>query len=537
MELERLSPVGNQLLSDFWAGSERLLSFYQYPYNDDSFRIRAGYLKEQQYDRKGLSNVIYQFMEPFGISQKSMEHLNKLENGALAVVGGQQAGLLTGPLYSVYKAISVILLAREQSEKLGIDVVPIFWIAGEDHDILEINHTFTIAEGVPKKRIYGTAPRHKTIASETRFDHAEMKAFIDEIFKDYGETEHTRGIYQSVLHHMNESETFTDFFSRLLNELFQEEGLLMIDSAFPPFRHYQSAFFQQIIQKNEAISAAVVEKERLFDKNGYGTPISAAEENANLFYVKDGERFLLERKNGDFVNLAANVKFTEDELLQLAERSPEKLSNNVVTRPLMQEMCLPVLAFVAGPGELQYWATLKDAFEILNLQMPILAPRLNITLVTRQAEQLLSEYDLTFEDVVNGQVEKIKQQFIENIQDAEAKNKIDHIRKMLEAEYEDLSRYLDSKQIHLEKILEKNKQYHFMQLDYLNKKVEQEVLLKHEHTIRRLNTIASELYPNDNWQERVYNPYQYLNIYGQSLISDLLKLPLKISNSHYLVKF
>lgn len=76
-----------------------------------------------------------------------------------------------------------------------------------------------------------------------------------------------------------------------------------------------------------------------------------------------------------------------------------------------------------------------------------------------------------------------------------------------------------------------------MQLDYLNKKVEQEVLLKHEHTIRRLNTIASELYPNDNWQERVYNPYQYLNIYGQSLISDLLKLPLKISNSHYLVKF
>lgn len=70
----------------------------------------------------------------------------------MAVVGGQQAGLLTGPLYSVNKAISVILLSKEQSEKLGIDVVPIFWIAGEDHDILEINHTYTIVDGLPKRK-------------------------------------------------------------------------------------------------------------------------------------------------------------------------------------------------------------------------------------------------------------------------------------------------------------------------------------------------------------------------------------------------
>lgn len=536
MKLEKLSPVNNQLLSDYWAESEHLLSFYQYPYKDESFRVRAHYLREQAYNRKSLCNVIYQYMEPFGISEKSMENLKKLEKGALAVVGGQQAGLLTGPLYSVNKAISVILLSKEQSEKLGIDVVPIFWIAGEDHDILEINHTYTIVDGLPKKKIFDVAPRKKTIASETRFDHSLMKDYIDEIFKDYGETEYTHDLYHSVLRHMNDSETFTDFFARLMNDLFKDEGLLMIDSAFLPFRQYQTTFFQRIIEKNEEISLAVIEKERLLEKRGYGTPIVATEENANLFYVRDGERFLLERKNGLFVNSAANVKFTLEELLQIAEQSPEQLSNNVVTRPLMQEMCLPVLAFVAGPGELHYWAALKDAFEVLDLQMPILAPRLNITFITRRVEQLLFEYQLTFEDVMAGEVQKIMKQFIQDIQEVEAEEKIQRIRKMLDEQYDELLQLLNAKQLHLERILEKNKNYHNMQLDYLSQKIEQEVLLKHHHTIRRLNTIVSELYPNNNFQERVFNPYQYLNLYGFSLITHLLQLPMKIGNYHYLIK-
>ncbi|NLY80897.1 MAG: bacillithiol biosynthesis cysteine-adding enzyme BshC [Lysinibacillus sp.] len=536
MELERLSPVNNQLLSDYWAESEKLLPFYQYRYNDESFQVRANYLKEQNFDRKKLCHVIYQFMEPFGISPKTKENLQKLENGAFAIVGGQQAGVFTGPLYSVHKAISVILLAKEQSEKLGIDIVPIFWIAGEDHDIDEINHTFTIVDETPKKKIYGVPSKKKTIASETSIDHSLMKDYIDEIFKDFGETEYTRTLHQSVIEKMEKSNTFTDFFAHLMNDLFKGEGLLMVDSAFPLIRQYQSSFFQRIIEKNEAISAAVIEKERLLEEKGYGTPILATEENANLFYVRGGERFLLERKNDVFVNRVANVKFTVEELIAIATRTPEQLSNNVVTRPLMQEMSIPVLAFVAGPGELAYWATLKDAFDVLNLQMPILAPRLNITLLSRQVEQLLDNFGLTVEQVLAGGIEPLKQQYIASIQDKEANEKIANLKEMLDRKYEDLLNYLNSQNLRLERIVEKNKQYHHIQFDYLSNKIEQEVQFKHHHIIRQFDRIKSELYPNENLQERIYNPYQYLNIYGSSLISDLLQLPMKISNVHYLVK-
>jgi len=536
MKLEQvISPVNNQLLSDYWVASEKLQPFFQYEYNDHSFKNRAKYLKGKFYDVYELSNIIRSFMEPLGLSEKVEENLSNLENGALAVVGGQQAGILTGPLYSVHKAISVILLAKQQSEKLGINVVPIFWIAGEDHDLEEINHTFTIHNGEVKKRTYSKRSNKKTMASTTPIDHKEMKDLLSIIFRDFGETEHSLKLYHSVLEQMEQSTTFTQFFARLMNSLFQQEGLLLIDAAYGPFRQFESSFFQKIIDCNEEIADLVVAKERLFNEIGYGMPIGATENNANLFFVREGERFLLERNEQMYENASANVKMSKEELLEIAKNNPTSLSNNVVTRPLMQEMTIPVLAFVGGPGELAYWATLKDAFELLDLQMPIFAPRLNITLVTNKVEHLLNEYKLSIDQVWNGQVEALKNQFIESVQDEKAKKQIEQLQQLIHTQYDELQIHLTNQQIHLDDLVEKNKKYHEMQFDYLSKKIEQYVLIQHDKTLRQFNTIHDELFPSENYQERVFNPYQYLNEYGVSLITDILQLPLEITNSHYIV--
>lgn len=130
--------------------------------------------------------------------------------------------------------------------------------------------------------------------------------------------------------------------------------------------------------------------------------------------------------------------------MEIAEKHPERLSNNVVTRPLMQEMVLPVLAFVGGPGELAYWATLKNAFTALDLQMPIFAPRLHITIVTRHVEQLLQEYQLTVADVWDGKALQLKEQFIADVQDDEAKRQIQAMRQMITEKYKELAGYLEA---------------------------------------------------------------------------------------------
>ncbi|MEG0259855.1 MAG: bacillithiol biosynthesis cysteine-adding enzyme BshC [Lysinibacillus sp.] len=536
MRLESIQvPVKNQVLTDYWSKNTAIHSFFEYEYNHTSFQKRANYLKGNAKDQTVLASVIRQFMKPLGLSDKANEHIQQLQEGAVAVVGGQQAGVLTGPLYAIHKAITVITLAKQQSEKLHMPVVPVFWIAGEDHDLEEINHTFTVNNGEIKKRAYSERSKYKTMASTTVLNKEVMTEFIDKVIMDFGETEHTKEIVMALQGALTQSKTFTDFFARLMNQLFAHEGLLLIDAADDKFRQFESNYFAHIINNSEEIARLVTEQEQELEKAGYGLPIQATNEAANLFYVKDGERYLLERRQGLFVNLSANIKLTKEEIFDIAENHPEQLSNNVVTRPLMQEMTFPVLAFVGGPGELAYWATLKNAFSVLGLQMPIFALRLNITLVTRQVEQLLNEYDLTVQDVWYGKVERLKEQFISDVQDSKAKHQIEQLKQVINESYAELETHLLEQTLHLNKVVGKNKENHTKQLDYLQQKIEQSVLQKHEATIRKFTTLQDELYPNGAYQERTFNPYQYMNDYGLSLIEDLAENSYTISNSHYVV--
>ncbi|MCM0625700.1 bacillithiol biosynthesis cysteine-adding enzyme BshC [Lysinibacillus sp. OL1_EC] len=536
MKLESIQvPIKNHVLADYWSPNTAIHQFFEYEYNDQAFEKRAEHLARNSRDQKELTTIIRQFMEPLGLSKKANEHLEQLEQGAMVIVGGQQAGILTGPLYSVHKAISVIALAKEQSTKLQQPVIPVFWIAGEDHDLEEINHTYTVHGELLKKRAYGERSRRKTMASATTLNKESMTQLINTIIRDIGETEYTETLIKQLVDALNNSETFTDFFACLMNQLFKEEGLLLIDAANFQFRQFEHKYFAQIIQSNEEIARVVTEKEQELECAGYGKPILATYEAANLFYVEDGERHLLERKNDLFVNLAANLKFTQEELLEVAHNHPERLSNNVVTRPLMQEMTLPVLAFVGGPGELAYWATLKNAFSVLDLQMPIFAPRLHITIVTRHVEQLLREHQLTVTDVWEGKALHLKERFIADVQDSEAKRQIQAMQQLLVEKYEELASYLEKQHLQLDKILEKNQENHAKQFDYLQQKIEQTVLGKHETTIRKFMTLQNELYPNDGFQERSFNPYQYFNEFGPMLITEMLKQNYSIGKHHYLL--
>ena len=537
MKLEQIqSPVNNHLLADYWSENAKIHSFFEYKYNEQSFQERATYLQNKSYRPKQLANIIREYMAPFGISETTKQHIEELQQGALVVVGGQQSGLLTGPLYSVHKAISVILLAKEQREKLNIPVVPMFWIAGEDHDLEEINHTYTIVDGEVKKRGYSERTKLKTMASTTSLNNDALEQFVKTVFKDYGETAYTEQLLANVLSFVKDSTTFTDFFTLLMNELFKNHGLLLLDATYDSFREYEQPYFEILIKNNEQISKVVVTQEDHLEKAGYSKPIVASEQNANLFYVKDGERFLLEREeDGSFVNRLASARFTKEELLKIAQDKPRTLSNNVVTRPLMQEMTIPVLAFVGGPGELAYWATLKPAFEILELQMPIFAPRLNITMVTRQVQSILAYNNLTVMDVMTNKVEQKLADFIESIQDKKVQQHIEQMNKQLVEQYDELANYLEQGDYQLQSLMKKNKEYHEKQFYFLQSKIKQQSLQKHNVAIRQLKILQSELYPNGGYQERVYSPYQYLNNYGRTLIDDLIALEMGISNQHYIV--
>ena len=536
MKLDVLALQGtNKVMQAYNEDKEFLHTFFDYGNEENAYPARVAELASRPFERRQLAETVRAFMEPFGISANADKHIKELAENAVAVVGGQQAGVLTGPLYSVHKAITVILLARKQRASLGIPVVPVFWVAGEDHDLNEINHTYTELNGRAVKQQYHEKFVLKLMASDAVYDSVQMTSFIKGVFGKFGETAYTKDLLDEVLEAVQQEKTFTQFFVRLMNGLFQAEGLLFIDSAFKPLRQLEKNHFIQLIEESEQLAEKITTKEELFAAQGFGSPISADRDAANLFYVHETGRVLLSRKDGDFINDSLGLRFTTAEMLEIANEQPWLLSNNVATRPIMQDLVFPVLAFVGGPGEIAYWAVLKEAFHHVGLKMPIIVPRISITLVTPQVKQALDKKSFTVEDVMAGQVFTAREQFVDDLRDEEFNAAIDETAQMLNTQYDRIAKLSQPQGVMMQDLAQKNLLFHTKQLNYLKAKAEDTLLLKHDTALRTFGLLEGELFPEGALQERLYAPYVYLNSYGPTLIQDLLQLPFEIDGTHKVV--
>ena len=174
-----------------------------------------------------------------------------------------------------------------------------------------------------------------------------------------------------------------------------------------------------LIENGERITDKLLDRQAILEKLGYRKLIESDAQAFQLFYEVNGERTLLQWNENKNKIVGHGVMFSKDELIQIARNTPEKLSNNVVTRPLMQEFLFPTLSFIAGPGEIAYWAELKDCFEIFNLKIPLMVPRINITYLERNIEVHISELHLNLEHVLSEGVAAEKTKTIESLKDLE----------------------------------------------------------------------------------------------------------------------
>ncbi|WP_026692131.1 bacillithiol biosynthesis cysteine-adding enzyme BshC [Peribacillus kribbensis] len=535
MEIKDLVlPSINQFASDYTSGRLKTDNFFHYDLNDEKvYEKRYSELMNRQFYRTELSEAIREFMRPLEINERVHQNIEALkEAGTVAVVGGQQAGLLSGPLYTIHKAISVISLARQQEKALNKKVVPVFWIAGEDHDYQEVNHVYILKNGRPEKTSYPYYSAGKPMVSDIGLDYETAVSWVERIFESYGETDHTNALISGMKEILKNSRNFVDFFARLMHEWFKEYGLLLIDASDIRLRGLESGYFTTMIKKAPEITAAVLEQQEFIASEGYKKAIEMSGNAANLFYydLTDKERSLLELDGrGGFT--APGQSFTEAELLHIAETGPEALSNNVVTRPLMQESVFPVLAFIAGPGEAAYWAELKKAFELFEMKMPPIVPRLNFTLVERPIAADLDDLGLSLEDVLTGKTDESLQQFIEKIKDENLENLYQHMLESVQKAHADFSSHALTIDAALEPLLKKNQELIQKQLEFIHDKADGANRMKYSIIIRKYERAAASLYPGNSPQERIWNPFYFLNKYPD-LVQKLAEKDYEFNNKH-----
>src|SRR5690625_2150570 len=368
----------NSLIADYLNNDEQINDFIDYP--TDNLEQRLKDLNDQTFDRKALTDVLHSMNEQWQAPEQSLKNISRLQAPeSVVVIGGQQAGLLTGPLYTINKIISLIQYSRQQEEALGVPVIPVFWIAGEDHDFAEINHV-NMLKGTRMKKIPISQFEEKRIpVGDLTIDQKRANDWLNKLFLTIPETIHTKKLYNELMDCLQDAKTYVDFFATLIYKLFPTEGLVLINSHDENLRTIESDYFQAMIHQQEDISVTIYEKRMRLKRLGYPTPVEAEIDDTHLFYHLNGERVLLKRQDsGRWIGKQDNINFTTNELMEIAEHQPQLLSNNVMTRPIMQEFLFPTLAFVGGHAEISYWMLLRETFHLFNKKLPPLVDRKSV---------------------------------------------------------------------------------------------------------------------------------------------------------------
>ena len=526
----------NLLASDYVKG--KLRDFFTYqpfaPLND-----RIEHLRTRTYPRNELVSLLTETNKHWGADESTLQQIERLKyDDAVVVVGGQQAGLFTGPLYTVHKIISIIKFAKQQEEKLNVPVIPLFWIAGEDHDYDEINHIYTISNNDLNKRKIQQEEWIKRSISDIELDKELLELWIKQVLNDLIETEHTKSLVTKILHQAEKSVTFVDFFARIVFELFRDEGIVLLDSANEQLRQLESEWFEKLIKQQAQITQAVYNTAQQIHQSGYSVQVDVERNDGNLFYHDEqNERILLVRENSNWIGKNNEVLFTTEELLAIAKNEPQRLSNNVITRPLMQEAMLPTLAFIAGDGEISYWALLKDAFKEFDekFTMPPVIPRLSITLINERIDKLLNERSLDEDYIVNNGCKMLKLNWLStqknppvNLIFEEAKANVAEIHKPLQELALSIGPdLLGEAERNLRNILE--------EISYLEQKTLQHIKRKYSFELDQFQEINLALRPKNSLQERVLNVFSFLNECGESFIKELIELDLSVTEDHQLI--
>ncbi len=517
-------PGISRLTKDYLSGSPRVEEFFDGDFRDpDAFRTQAQRIKARSLPRKELVSVLKEQNLAYGCGPRTLEHIESLARKQVcAVVTGQQAGLFSGPLYTIYKAVTAISLAERLNRTLGENFVPVFWSASDDHDWAEIDHIQLLdrSNEIQTLRYPMPTPKRNLPASELVLTQ-EIEGCLAQLEDFTHDSEFKPEILARLREAYPPGRSFSEAFAVWMTHLFKSYGLIIIDPSHPTLKELGRAVFRHEVAADSPCTRHVQEASRLLAARNYGRQVRLHEGILNLFHADPERRAIL--FDGDVFRIKGTAAaLTRDELLALIERAPQLFSPNVLLRPIFQDTLLPTIAYIAGPGEIAYFAQMKGIYRSFGLPMPIIYPRKSVTIVERKIDRLLKTYDLTIRDVwhrPHDLVNEITARRIPQSLDEVLHRTAGRIGTDLESLKPEVTAFEPTLESTFDITAGKIAQ-HFK---ILGKKIQQAAKKKHAIVTQQLYKILSCLYPHERLQERSLNIVPFLIKYGPSFLDTLYR--------------
>lgn len=391
-------PRTTRLFSAFTDDFSRVEEFYSHSPDEAGVRAAAKEVRLDPAVRRAVAGILRQQNRGFGSGEPTARNIERLAEGAVAIVTGQQVGLFGGPAYSFYKALGAIEWAAKLTRS-GIDAVPIFWMATEDHDLAEVNHVFFHGkQGLAKVEL--PVDDESSGRSVGRMPLGKMIGAAVEHAAQLLEGPAAKQIGTTLGESYGPEDDYGTAFGKLLARFFGGRGLILLNPLDKRFHELALPLYRKAVEESEAIADDLLARGKLLARRGYHAQVKVTSQNTLLFLDVEGKRQPVRRRNGDF--LAGERKFSKSELLHEIEDHPEGVSASVLLRPIVQDLLLPTAAYLGGPAEVAYMAQAQVVYERILGRMPAILPRPSFTLIESETARLLEKYGLEFGDVLRG---------------------------------------------------------------------------------------------------------------------------------------
>jgi bacillithiol biosynthesis cysteine-adding enzyme BshC len=469
-------------------------------------------------DRNALCDTLRTLNTDWGAGAQTLDNIERLRApDCVAVVSGQQIGLFTGPLYTIYKALTAVKLAGCLSQR-GTQAVPVFWLATEDHDWAEVQTAEVIAcdgrladVSVPADLHREGTPVGRVVLDEKINDTAQR------LFDVLPSSEFTDDLKALVRDAYAPGRTYAQACARLMTALVKTYGLILLDPLDARLKQLAAPLYAEAARRAAEIAAAIEVRSRELEAAGYHAQVHATADAFPLFLHIDGARHALARTDdGRYRAKGAQdeTAYTTEELAAWAAREPEAFSPNVTLRAVVQDYLLPTIAYYGGAAEVAYFAQTAEAYRVLARPATPILHRASLTIVERRAARTLMRYGLQLTDFFAGH-EHVEARVVEEHLGAEQARVFAETEASINQALANLRAELQRFEPTLADALTKGAQKIEHQLAGLRTRFHRAQLARDRAAHRQLERATTALYPGKTLQERRLNITSLLARHGR----------------------
>ncbi|MBD0369228.1 MAG: bacillithiol biosynthesis cysteine-adding enzyme BshC [Pyrinomonadaceae bacterium] len=522
LPFERI-PHQTKLFLDYLRGVPELLRFYPSAvgFHQDVSGRAPEVLAAHKTSRAALCDALEALNRNWGAGDETIKSIARLrEEDAVAVVTGQQAGLFTGPLYTVYKALSAVKLAECLADR-GTKAVPVFWIATEDHDFEEVATAEFIGCDCRLSEVTVSSHMHKegTPVGSVRLDES-INETVERLMTVLPETEFTPELRNILIDSWATGRGYGEAFARMMTHLMKNYGLVFLDPQDAKLKELAAPLYAEAARRAPEIASAVETRSRELVEAGYHAQVVATADSFPLFlHTEDGSRHAVTRtERGTYKAKETESEYSLEELAEMAQSEPSRFSPNVTLRAVVQDYLLPTVVYMGGAAEIAYFAQTTEVYRVLNRPQTPILPRASMTIVEHRTARSLERYNLSLSDFFAG-LESVLARVVEEHLGTEAAQTFDEAEGAVERELDKLKEQLQRVDPTLADALETGRRKIEYQLTGLRTRFHRAQMNRDRAAHRQLERAAAQLYPHKTLQERHINITSLLARHGRYCIN------------------